>query len=315
MLLFKHALIKCKTHTHTIHQSFTAKHLCFGAYNLRTYPNKICMHNLFKLNGISYAYIACSHCHCHRIILKMEWNNRIHYQWGKTKKFNSIDLFSTSFCGYNMQCRFHFFCIEPQNQEEKKSHRNSEMDEEGWQEQNYCKKYICGCISIEYITQIHAINISHKEKYNRLIIHITLTHTQHAKWFDISFMCIIWCFASICITSFFYYFVILIECTFNCIFEKFFLWFQICFLSHSLFFFLPLRGNKAKPSKVKWSNVNAKGGEQTSEQEKETLNKCNVCKVKCDVNALPFEILWFIYQRSSKFVRVFFFQFPFLSSL
>lgn len=81
-------------------------------------------------------------------------------------KVQPIDLFSTSFCGYAMQISLFY-------------HWTTKIrgGREGWQEQTYWK-YICGCISIECITQINAINIYYNERYSvDESLHTLHTHT------------------------------------------------------------------------------------------------------------------------------------------
>lgn len=157
------------------------------------------------------------------------------------QKFNRL-TFILWLCDADFTLYFFFM-------ETTKSNRNWEREREtrkgkkGNKTTRILRKRICGCISIEYITQINAINISRIESYNRIHTH-TQTTAQHSKWFDISFMCMIWCFASICITFqrshvFFFFW-------FNWMHFAF-LWFQTFFYSH---LFLCARG-KSKETRAK----------------------------------------------------------------
>lgn len=159
-----------------------------------------------------------------------EWTNKA--TGGKTKSSTQLTCFPLHFVA--MQCRFHFFSlhiVKPQ-----KSGNGHDKTGRG----NGCDKsrhteniYICGWISIEYITQINAINISHNQKH-------THTHTPHAKWFDISFMCMIRCFASICIASFGRFCLLLLLLSSFCYFNwmHFQLYLKSSFFDFRWFFFL-----------------------------------------------------------------------------
>lgn len=147
--------------------------------------------------------------------------------WWKTKSSTNWLVFHLIL--WLLQCKFHFILLN-HKPNQKRIRKKTRTRWESTPTRNTVRKHICGCISIEYITQINAINISRIENYNRVVIYThTLNALLHTKWFDISFMCMIWCFASICITSrrrrrrrlLLSFYSDLIECTFNWIWNVF----------------------------------------------------------------------------------------------
>lgn len=144
----------------------------------------------------------------------------------KNQKFNQLTCFPLHFvAACNTEISLFFPSAEPQTSKgENRNHRWEiwGAGRKGWQEQT-CWKYIFAVgYQLEYITQINAINISHKRKiqsshhthYTPHTARKTIRHKFHV--FDLMF-CIH--LHRIALHRVFFYFVILIECTFNCIWK------------------------------------------------------------------------------------------------
>lgn len=162
----------------------------------------------------------------------------------KNQKFNRLTLFSISFCGHAMQISL-LFLLNHKNQKRTNTWRETERAKgcDGKQcDQNTAETYLR-----LYFNWMHYPNQRHKHfPHWKIIIESSHTATQHTKWFDIRFMCMIWCFASICITSrlrFLFLYFDLIECIFISLHLKRVLFF-LSFFDFS-FFWLWHGGNEA----------------------------------------------------------------------